>query len=162
MEGSDPGICVAVEGPVTKALAKLGRRASSELVTQAEALLAARGGILVGLGGTDDGIIGAAAAVGLTAEGWAGRFVEFGGLRELPRENRVSSLEARGIRVCSLDRDAAPPKPGDLVVHGGWFRPRLLGGKPVILVRPDGVGRFRFDDGGKRKGDSGEPCRSES
>lgn len=151
LEGSDPGICVASEGPVARALAEFGARAASTVLSREEAFAAARGAVLRGLGGTNDGVIGAAAAVGLTAEGWAGRFVEYGSLRELPREVRVADLAARGIRVCPLDRDATPPRPEDRVVHSGWIRPRLLGGEAVLPVLPDGAGRFRFDDGGKRK-----------
>jgi tRNA(Ile2) C34 agmatinyltransferase TiaS len=63
--GSDPGLCVACV--VSEVVAVFGRRAQRELVTQDEAReLAAEYGIsLVGLGGTEDGVIGALAAVGV-------------------------------------------------------------------------------------------------
>ena len=58
---------------------------------------AAKKAHLSGHGGTNDGIIGAAAAVGLTACGWSGRFIEFGKLRNLPGEVLVSELNNTGI-----------------------------------------------------------------
>jgi hypothetical protein len=60
---------------------------------QAEALHAASGVHISGHGGTNDGIIGAAAAVGLTAKGWNGRFIEYGSLRDFPERICVSELE---------------------------------------------------------------------
>src|SRR6185503_7864697 len=62
---------------VQPAVIEFGRRCQRELVTQAEARdLAERSGIrLEGLGGTEDGVIGALAAVGLLASGNDGRVV---------------------------------------------------------------------------------------
>jgi len=76
-EGSDPGLCLACEGDAAlKDLAELGLACTARIVSQGEALRAATGVHLSGHGGTCDGIIGAAAAVGLTAAGWSGRFIE--------------------------------------------------------------------------------------
>jgi len=47
---------------------------------------------LSGHAGTNDGIIGAAAAVGLTISAWSGRFIEFGKLRDLQDGISVSDL----------------------------------------------------------------------
>ena len=95
---------------------------------------------LSGHGGTNDGIIGAAAAVGLTAAGWHGRFIEFGRLRELPDFMTVNQLEVLGILVISLDRNASLPKPDEIVITNSWVRPRLLGQKPVLPVTSIGKG----------------------
>jgi hypothetical protein len=103
-------------------------------VTQEEALQAASRVHLSGHGGTNDGIIGAVAAVGLTAYGWGGRFIEFGRLRDFDKEVYVSDIERTGIRVVSIDRDAQIPAPEDLVMTGGWLRPRLWGGRPILPV----------------------------
>ncbi|MCA9931908.1 MAG: hypothetical protein KC419_25665, partial [Anaerolineales bacterium] len=57
--GSDPGLCVTAVVPT--AITQFGRRAKETLVSQTEAReLAANYGLpLIGLGGTEDGVIGA-------------------------------------------------------------------------------------------------------
>ncbi|MBE0616997.1 MAG: hypothetical protein IH608_03595, partial [Proteobacteria bacterium] len=78
LEGSDPGLCLMPEGhPALDRLVAFGRLAAVEVVTQGQAREAAAGCHLSAHGGTGDGIIGAAAAVGLTADGWSGRFIEY-------------------------------------------------------------------------------------
>jgi len=137
--GSDPGLCVASEeSPVLPELVSFGRLCTGKVVTQQDAVRAVDGVHLSGHGGTNDGIIGAAAAVGLTAYGWGGRFVEFGRLRDFPEVVSVSELERAGIAVVSVDRDARLPVPGDVVDTKGWLRPRLWGGKAVLPVTRKG------------------------
>jgi hypothetical protein len=137
--GSDPGLCFACEGdPALPGLNSFGHLCATKIVTQKEALQAATGVHLSGHGGTNDGIIGAAAAVGLTAAGWSGRFIEFEGLRNFPDMVSVSELKKTGIRVVSLDRDATIPGPEDMVNTNGWLRPRLWGRKPILPVLPRG------------------------
>jgi hypothetical protein len=133
--GSDPGLCVAAEGsPGLAGLTDFGLACTHRVITQQDALRACAGIHLSGHGGSNDGIIGAAAAVGLTASGWYGRFIEFGHLRRLPSELRVDELEEQGIRIMAMDRDAPVPKPADRVRTQNWLRPRLLGGQPVLPV----------------------------
>ena len=98
LPGSDPGVCVAWEGgPALDALTAFGRRAAVEVVTQAAARAAAEGAHLSGHGGTDDGIIGAAAGVGLTAEGWHGRLIEYRvALRDFPTPCPWATSRRRG------------------------------------------------------------------
>jgi hypothetical protein len=133
--GSDPGLCVASEDhPALSTLIHFGRICTTRVVTQKEALQAAMGVHLSGHGGTQDGIIGAAAAVGLTAHGWGGRFIEFGRLRDFPEKVSVSDLEQARIAVVSIDRDGQVPALKDVVDTKGWLRPRLWGGKPVLPV----------------------------
>jgi hypothetical protein len=134
-DGSDPGVCVAAEGsPGVAGLMEFGLACTRRVVTQEDALRACSGIHLSGHGGSNGGVIGAAAAVGLTAAGWYGRFIEFGLLRRLPSEVRVDELEAHGIRVMSMDRDAFVPKPEDRVLTKNWARPRLMAGQPVLTV----------------------------
>jgi hypothetical protein len=143
LEGSDPGICAAFEGdPALNELMNFGRDCTCKVLGQKDALSAARKVHLSGHGGTNDGIIGAAAAVGLTATGWCGRFIEFGDLRNLPDEMLVSELNHLGIEVVSMERDAKVPGPNATVITNGWIRPRLLGYYPVLFVSPQGEGRW--------------------
>src|SRR5512136_688478 len=115
-EGSDPGLCVACEGDsALNELMSFGHLCTKQIVTQKDALQAASGIHISGHGGTNDGIIGAAAGVGLTASGWSGRFIEFGGLRNFAEIISVAELECHGIRVVSLDRNALVPSSEDLV-----------------------------------------------
>jgi hypothetical protein len=136
--GSDPGLCVVTEeqGDVLARLLTFARRASSRVVTQAEGHEAARGGRLSGHGGTEDGVIGAAAGVGLTFDGWHGRFIELASvdLRALPDPVPVATLEQAGIRVLGIDRDALMPASDHEVVTHEWVRPRLWGGGAVLAV----------------------------
>jgi len=137
LEGSDPGLCIAGEGNGSLAsLIAFGRTCTSRVVTQKDALEASLKSHLSGHGGTSDGIIGAAAAVGLTASGWSGRFIEYGKLRKFPDPIRVLELERSNIVVVSNDRDARVPSPEDIVHTKGWLRPRLWGNRAVLLVTP--------------------------
>jgi len=150
-EGSDPGLCVAREGdPALVELAVFGRLCATRIVTQKNALQAASGIHLTGHGGSNDGIIGAAAAVGLTVSGWSGRFIEFAGLRRFPDRVPVYELEQSGILVVSLERDALIPAPEDIVDTSGWLRPRLWGNKAILPVQPRGKGIWE-SMGTKRK-----------
>ena len=145
MEGSDPGLCVVAEGsPALSALIAFGRRAAVEVVGQADAYEAARGAHLSGHGGTEDGVIGAAAGAGLTAGGWHGRLIEYrsvlGHLRDILEPVSVAQLAHVGITVVTLDRDAPAPLPDAPVRAEGWLRPRLWAGRPVLPVQRDGNG----------------------
>ncbi|MEJ2588106.1 MAG: hypothetical protein P8165_11130 [Deltaproteobacteria bacterium] len=149
--GSDPGVCVASNGHRDLSiLGDFGRLCTREVVSQKDALRAASGFHLTGHGGTNDGIIGAAAAVGLTSSGWCGRFIEFGSLRAFPDEVTVSELESARILVTSLERDAKPLAPTDPIRTGNWLRPRLWGHRPVLAVQQDAGGFWRAV-GTKRK-----------
>jgi len=143
INGSDPGLCVATEFDSSiESLVAFGHCCTRTVSTQRQAIEAAKKVHLSGHGGTNDGIIGAAAAVGLTVSGWSGRFIEFGKLRDLPDEVLASELKDMGIEVVSMERDARVPAPNDTVVTNGWLRPRLLGHLPVLLVTPQRKGRW--------------------
>ncbi len=159
LEGSDPGICMACEGdPGLSELMNFGISCTRRVVSQKDALQATSCGHihLSGHGGTNDGIIGAAAAVGLTASGWAGRFIEFGRLREFPDPVTVSELEQKQIRVMSLEKNANQPSPEDRVMTHGWLRPRLIGGYPVVMVKHIQEGVWEIVSGRSHKKKSEE------
>jgi hypothetical protein len=134
---------------------RFGRACTMRVVSQREAVTAAKGAHLSGHGGTNDGIIGAAAAVGLTASGWSGRLIEFGRLRLFPDMVSVSDLEQNGIQVVSIDREAKVPAPSDMVFTKAWLRPRLLGDRAVLLAVPKGEGLWEALGEKRRKGHSG-------
>jgi len=129
--GSDPGLCVAAGVP--DAVSDFGRRAQRELVSQAEARVLARehGIWLEGLGGTQDGVIGALASVGLSATGEAGRYVWTGRMRELCGLQPVEALLAAGIAAVQTP-DGRPVAEG--MVSTDRLRPARRGGRPVAVV----------------------------
>ncbi len=153
--GSDPGLCVALaDDPALEALVAYGYRCTRRVSNQKEALAAAKQVHLSGHGGTNDGIIGAAAAVGLTHSGWAGRFIEWDNLRAWSQCTTVEKLRERGIEVVSVDRDAMVPAPNDTVLTNGWLRPRLIGDRPVLLAKPAGPGLWENLDRRRRNKNS--------
>lgn len=137
--GSDPGLCVAARVPA--AVRAFGRRVQQEVVSQEEARALARDHAirLLGLGGTQDGVIGALAAVGLAAGGDDGRYVMVGRSRDLSGLKPVSAVLAAGIAdVRTLD--------GRRVTQGliltDKLRPARRGARPVAFVeRAEGCWR---------------------
>ncbi len=81
--GSDPGLCVAYSVP--EQVVAFARRAKIDLVHQSEARQLAQDHniLLKGLGGTQDGVIGALSAVGLAYSGEDGRYIQVGNIRTL-------------------------------------------------------------------------------
>jgi len=145
---SDPGLAIAASIPAP--IQKWGQRAKRELLTQGEARdLAAQNGIhLEGLAGTQDGIIGALAAIGLMSTRDDGRVVY------LASENddnldvtgllSVDTILARGIEAV-IDHDTLEPiteGPGSRVVVevGKKLRPNYRASRIVLYAarRADG------------------------
>jgi hypothetical protein len=116
-----------------------GQKAKRELVQQAEArAIAERHGVhLEGLGGTEDGVIGSLAAVGLVSTGDDGRLVHFGGWPwPDPFKEQVVDVEAiyaRGVDEVRVEATGEALCAGrvDLVKN---LRPNLRGGRIVLLV----------------------------
>lgn len=129
--GSDPGLCVA--RTVTPEMVAFGQRAKVEFLRQAEARdVAARNGcVLRGLGGTQDGVIGALAAVALAATGEDGRFVLVGHSRDL---QGVQPLQA--VLECGIARvqttAGEPVRQG--MIQATKMRPALRGNEAVLVV----------------------------
>ncbi len=129
--GSDPGLCIAHTVPT--AVSEFGRRAQRELVSQDDArALAARHGLLLqGLGGNEDGVIGALAAVGLAATGEDGRYVLVGRLREMTGLQPVSALLAAGI--AAVETLQGQPVTQGLVLTDK-LRPARRDGRAIAVV----------------------------
>lgn len=146
VEGSDPGLCVATLVP--RRVVDFGRRCQNELVSQQDALdLAQEARLhLEGLGGTNGGVIGALAAVGLAATGDDGRIVQVGSRPDdLSGVQPVPLLRRRGVAI--RDPIAREEILEGTVDVGKKLRPNLRGGAAVLFVRPhpvpDGTADYR-------------------
>ncbi|MBI5031180.1 MAG: ABC transporter substrate-binding protein [Chloroflexi bacterium] len=131
-EGSDPGLCIVKT--VTPEVMAFGQRAKKEIVTQADARAIAEchGCILRGLGGTQGGVIGSLAAVGLAASGEDGRFVLVGRSRELDGVQNVQAIVDCGIAEVRTT-EGQVLKDG-LVQTIGKLRPALRNHQPILFV----------------------------
>ena len=130
-DGSDPGLCITTHVP--DEIIAYGSRVKSEFILQSEPLsLAQKHNIrLAGLGGTNDGVIGALAAVGLSASGHDGRYVLVGTLRELSGFQTFDTLRDAGIKeIRNLN--------GEEILEGGVIadklRPARRENKPILFV----------------------------
>jgi hypothetical protein len=141
--GSDPGLCIATV--VTEGMKAFGIRCKAEVVTQDEArAVASRAGChLEGRGGTEQGIIGALAALGLVAGGEDGRVVHLASW-PYPDEafsgpRQVEELYARGIKQIRQLESGQPVTFGPIDI-GKHLRPNWRGGQIVLLVNPSEPG----------------------
>lgn len=131
--GSDPGLCVTEVVP--EDVTNFGHRCQRELIDQRDARsLAARHSIhLEGLGGTEGGVIGALAAVGLAAGRNDGRVVVHGTWPDkLTGPQPIAVIHARGIEV----REAASFAVVDqgVIDIGKKLRPNFRDGRVVLFV----------------------------
>jgi hypothetical protein len=137
VDGSDPGLAVAAAA--SDDMMAFASRAKTDLVTQTDArAVADRSGChLEGLGGTNQGIIGALAAIALAASGDDGRVVH---VDEWPWPDRfsgvqpVAAIRDRGvaeIRAATGERFA-----GAMVDVGKHLRPNWRSGRIVLIVEP--------------------------
>ncbi len=148
---ADPGLVVAVPGRLGGAGADLtafGRRAQREvLATVAARRLAAAVGVhLSGHGGTEDGVLGALAAVGLHLGGDDGFFLDLPGLDALPAQADIATL--RTLTPIDVARDGTDRRPaaGEPIELGDWVRPVLLDNQAVLLLEAPTV-----DERGQRR-----------
>jgi tRNA(Ile2) C34 agmatinyltransferase TiaS len=130
--GSDPGLCVA-SGADAQAFTRFGQRAQREVLTQSEArqLADTQGVLLAGLGGSQEGVIGALAAVGLAACGEDGRYLLVGRTRDVAGMQAISAVLETGISAV-LTLESQPVSEG--LVLADKLRPARRGGKPVLYV----------------------------
>ena len=129
--GSDPGLCLGIDIPAEIGI--FGRQAQQGLVTQASAReLAARHNLfLEGLGGTEDGVIGALCAVGLAASGEDGRYIQLGSIRQLSGPQPLQVVLNAGIdQVCRLDQTRIL----EGLINTDKMRPSRRGAKSVLYV----------------------------
>ncbi len=134
VEGSDPGLAVASSEQVNFSVIAFGQDAKHTVVDQKRArAVAANAGIrLEGLGGTEGGVIGAVAGVGLAHIRNDGRFLLKGKNRELSGVQPVSILLGSGI-------DGVMTLEGRIVADGRVTlkkspTPSVVLGKAVLFV----------------------------
>lgn len=131
--GSDPGLCVTENVP--PAIVEFGKRCQQSIVTQDDARqLASEFGLrLEGLGGTNGGLIGALAAVGLAATADDGRIVHIEGhTEELSGPQPVGVLDQCGVAVIEHCTQAAVTT--GVVDIGKKLRPNLRAGRVVLFA----------------------------
>jgi len=141
-DGSDPGLCVGRVEAVPPGVTEFGRDAGNVVVEERRAYeLAADAGLfLAEYGGTGEGVIGALAAVGRTATGDVGRFIDYGSIRDVGDVVSVERLTEDGIRVVS---EAGAAVASGSVVTEGWLRPLLRDGSPTVKVTRQEEERYR-------------------
>lgn len=142
VEGSDPGLAVAPAESLTPEMVAFGREAKRAIVTQVRARsIAAGAGILCeGLGGTEGGVIGAVAGIGLASTGDDGRFLLKGRSRELKGSIRqLAEVLASGIdRVVTAE--GKPLQAGEIDLCKS-ANPSFVRGEAVLYVEEAG-GRY--------------------
>ena len=135
--GSDPGLCLGMDIPAE--IGAFGREAQQGLVTQTAAreLAANHNLYLEGLGGTQDGVIGALCAVGLAAGGYDGRYIQLGKIRQLSGVQPLQTVLDAGIKKVRL-MDQTELKEGQFQTDK--LRPSRRGFLPVLYVEErDGI-----------------------
>ncbi len=135
--GSDPGLCIATDA--SEEMKAFSLRCKSEVVTQDEArATAARAGChLEGLGGSEQGVIGALAAVGLIAGGEDGRVVHLSSWpypdEDFSGPQPIDELHTRGVNTIRQLGSEAPVTVGPVDI-GKHLRPNWRGGRIVLYV----------------------------
>ncbi len=106
IEGSDPGLAVASLEQISPSLIAFGKDAKTTVLTQEKARTLAKNlNIrLEGLGGTEDGVIGTMAGLGLACTRNDGRFLQIGNIRDLTGPQPASKLLNSGVdRIFTVD-----------------------------------------------------------
>jgi len=137
-DGSDAGLAIAMYKTIPDEIIDFGLRAKREILTRSRAkeLAEKHNIILEGLTGTQDGIIGSLAAVGLRKYGNDGRFIWLQGkdLRDLSGICTVKkALEDTGIDSV-VDMQGNIIGANEKINVGNWVRPVIRNNKVLLLV----------------------------
>jgi len=136
IEGSDPGFCVTETVPAE--ITAYGKRCQNEVIDQSvPRRLADQHGIhLEGCGGTNDGVIGALAAVGLFADGNDGRVVQIAAWPDdLAGQEDIATVRHRDVEVRCCE-SGTEVKSGTIDV-GKHLRPNYREGKIVLFAHKE-------------------------
>ena len=136
VEGSDPGLAGATLDQVAPAMVAFGRDAQRMVLTQERARTLAKNldVWLKGLGGTEDGVIGAMAGLGLAATYNDGRFLQKGAIRSHTGPTPASVLLSAGIdEIMTLDGRKVTE--GIIILREGKAaKPCPVNGRAVLFV----------------------------
>jgi hypothetical protein len=138
VDGSDPGLAIASSEQAAPAVVAFGQDAKCMIVTQQRALnVASNCGIHVeGLGGTNGGIIGAVAGIGLASIGNDGRFLLKGKNRELAGVRSAQEIFGAGIdQILTLQGESVMK--GKVLIQKN-ATPSFIHGKAVLFVEKIG------------------------
>jgi len=136
VEGSDPGIALAHINEITPAMVAFGQDAKRIVLTQEKARILAKNCSirLEGLGGTEDGVIGAMAGIGLASTGYDGRYLQKGRIRDILGPASAEMLLAAGIDMI-LTVDGVPITTGTIMSpEGKSVKACPVRGKTVLFV----------------------------
>ena len=136
VEGSDPGLAVAERS--APAIDAFAARAKTQVVSQDEArdVAADAGCYLEGLGGTNQGIIGALSAIALACGRDDGRVVHIDGWPWPDHLTGVQPVATIRQRVTDIRLTTGEPFAGDRIDLGKHLRPNWRAGRIVLLVEP--------------------------
>lgn len=132
--GSDPGVALGRDLRISAPVIIFGQDAKQQVLTQEMArTLASNSGImLAGLGGTEGGVIGALAGIGLAATGCDGRFLHLGTIRDMPGDQIVPDILKSGVEMV-MTTDGRVLTEG-LIRIRKFPQPACIRGRPVLLV----------------------------
>lgn len=137
-DGSDAGVCVGTADQINEDIQAFGARAKKEVLTQKEArgLAEQHRLFLRGLSGTEDGVIGAVAALGLRVTGRDGRCPWVRGIREMPAGDTPTKkiLEETGVEAFRDIKSEELVYPEEIYLDGK-SRPVMIDGRPTLLVK---------------------------
>lgn len=138
--GSDVGLCIARPELINDSIVEWGNRAKREVLTQEECRrLAIDAGIyLVGLCGTEDGVIGCLAAIGLRKGGNDGRFIWLKGkqeLREIPSGIYQIAQLKKELRLDEVSwTEGGSAGDANTIYVDEWIRPILKNNNRTLIV----------------------------
>ena len=138
--GSDPGLCICPENKINQEILDYAVSCQTGVILKEDSIkLAAKYGIwLKELGGDGGGIIGALSAVGLRAAGNDGRLVECRGANDITGILTVADLKHYTDVYAVHDVLGALLPDMAVIDSRNWIKPDLVGGRPVLHVRPAG------------------------
>lgn len=141
--GSSPGIAIvrdaSWEDPdIATSLVAFGQSAKTGVLDPGSAVAAAAelGIYLSGHGVTQQGVVGALAAVGLHLSGSDGLFSWMPGIRDVSGQVSYRQLKFLVPIDAALDPTGREPGLEDLIELGDWVRPVLTGGQSILLLDP--------------------------
>jgi heterodisulfide reductase subunit A2 len=138
VEGSDPGLCFCPEEKMNQEIIEYGYSSKKLLLCKEDAFrLAAKYAVFLReLGGDGGGVIGALASVGLRAAGDDGRVIDLKGIKEIKGVITAGQVLAQTDIVRVQDMQGHLLRDDELIDSRDWLRPSLVGGQPVLRVKP--------------------------